>query len=199
MVARVIVFVGLLFVVGSTIAARAFGDVQPGDVITKANAEQVKDLTSPGLYWCVQHGLPMRIVAPRKLAWPPAYREATEKYSPQVKLSADGLTLDDRGERDHEEDRRAAQRSHVPRRFLQPARSEGIGGVPRVPQGEHDRLVPFMGLTLGDVVREREEGPAAHREREERQERPDLVEPKAVRDLPGRMNEFDEHERDHRA
>ena len=94
MITRVIVFVGLLLLVGSTIVARAFGDVEPGDVITKANAEKVKDLTSPGLYWCVQHGLPMRIVAPRKLAWPPAYREATEKYSAQVKLSEDGLTLE---------------------------------------------------------------------------------------------------------
>ena len=54
-------------------------------------AEKVKDLTSPGLYWCVQHGLPMRIIAPQKLAWPPAYREATEKYWAQVKLSKDGL------------------------------------------------------------------------------------------------------------
>ena len=69
------------------IASPARADVQPGDVISKANAEKVKDLVSPGLYWCVEHGLPMRIVAPRKLAWPAAYREATEKYSSQVKLA----------------------------------------------------------------------------------------------------------------
>ena len=36
----------------------------------------------------------MRIMAPRARAWPPAYRDATEKYSGQVKLSADGLTLE---------------------------------------------------------------------------------------------------------
>jgi hypothetical protein len=77
----------------SCAVAPARADVQPGDVITKANAELVKDLVSPGLYWCVQHGLPMRIVAPRKLEWPPAYRDATEKYSSQVKLADDGLTL----------------------------------------------------------------------------------------------------------
>lgn len=84
----------LLVVLVLALAGAVRADVEPGDVITKANAEKVKDLTSPGLYWCVQHGLPMRIVAPRKLAWPPAYREATEKYSAQVKLSADGLTLE---------------------------------------------------------------------------------------------------------
>jgi hypothetical protein len=88
------VFGALLLLAGSTIATRAFGDVEPGDVITKANAEKVQDLTSPGLHWCVQHGLPMRIMAPRARAWPPAYRDATEKYSGQVKLSADGLTLE---------------------------------------------------------------------------------------------------------
>jgi len=31
-------------------------DVVPGDVITKANADKVKDLVSPGMFWCVQHG-----------------------------------------------------------------------------------------------------------------------------------------------
>jgi len=36
----------------------------------------------------------MRIVAPRKLAWPPAYREATEKYWSQVRLADDGLRLE---------------------------------------------------------------------------------------------------------
>jgi hypothetical protein len=75
-------------------ASLALADVQPGDVITKANADKVKDLTSPGLFWCVQHGLPMKIIEAKPLAWPPAYKEATEKYSAQVKLSEDGLRLD---------------------------------------------------------------------------------------------------------
>jgi hypothetical protein len=69
-------------------------DVQPGDVIVKSSADKVKDLVSPGLFWCVQHGLPMKIIAGKPLAWPPAYKEATEKYSAQVKLSADGLQLE---------------------------------------------------------------------------------------------------------
>src|SRR5207249_8417498 len=43
-------------------AAPVHAQVQPGDVITKANADKVKDLTSPGMFWCVQHGWPMKIV-----------------------------------------------------------------------------------------------------------------------------------------
>ena len=94
MVARVVPLVLLLLVAPIRRVGDVHADVVPGDVITKANAEKVKDLTSPGLYWCVQHGLPMRIIAPQKLAWPPAYREATEKYWAQVKLSKDGLRLE---------------------------------------------------------------------------------------------------------
>jgi len=72
----------------------AHADVQPGDVITRANAEKVKDLVSPAMYWCVQHGHPMTIVEPRKIPLRRAFIEATEKYSSQVKLSADGLRLE---------------------------------------------------------------------------------------------------------
>ncbi len=75
-------------------ASLAFADAQPGDRITRANAETVKDLVSPGLMWCLNHGLPMRIVETKPLSWPPAYKDATEKYSSQVKLSEDGLRLE---------------------------------------------------------------------------------------------------------
>ena len=34
-------------------ASLAFADAQPGDRITRANAETVKDLVSPGLMWCI--------------------------------------------------------------------------------------------------------------------------------------------------
>jgi hypothetical protein len=72
----------------------AQADVQPGDVITAANVDKVKDLVSPGLEWCIRNGWPMRIVETKKIEWPRAYREATEKYSAQVRLAADGLTLE---------------------------------------------------------------------------------------------------------
>ena len=75
-------------------ASLAFADAQPGERITKANAEKVQDLVSPGLMWCLNHGLPMRIVETKPLSWPPAYKDATEKYSSQVKLSDDGLRLE---------------------------------------------------------------------------------------------------------
>src|SRR5438046_9591605 len=35
----------------------------------------------------------MTIVAPRRIEWPRAYTEATEKYSAQVKLAPDGLSV----------------------------------------------------------------------------------------------------------
>jgi hypothetical protein len=70
-------------------------DVQPGDRITAENVEKVKDLVSPGLEWCIRRGFPITIVEPKKIEWPQAYREATEKYASQVRLSPDGLDLRD--------------------------------------------------------------------------------------------------------
>jgi hypothetical protein len=76
------------------LGAQAHADVKPGDVITAQNVDQVKDLVSPGLEWVVQHGMRLKIIEPRKIEWPKAYREATEKYSGQVKIGADGITLE---------------------------------------------------------------------------------------------------------
>src|SRR5437868_14715950 len=76
-----------------TASGQVLADVKPGDVVTAANVDQAKDLISPGLEWCIRHGWPMRIAATKKIEWPKAYKEATEKYSSQVKLAADGLTL----------------------------------------------------------------------------------------------------------
>src|SRR5689334_10538920 len=75
------------------IAAAAGADVSPGDTINKANADKVKDLVSPGLYWCVQHGWPMKIIETKPITLRKAFTEATEKYSGQVKLTPDGLGL----------------------------------------------------------------------------------------------------------
>ena len=82
----------LLAVLAPATAARA--DVQPGDVITKANAEKVKDLVSPAMYWCVEHGFPLTIVPTTPIQLRKAFVEATEKYSAQVKLSDDGLKME---------------------------------------------------------------------------------------------------------
>src|SRR5204862_132063 len=74
-------------------AAAALGDVQPGDRITAANVEQVKDLVSPGLEWCIRHGFPITIGESKRLDWPQAFQDATERYSGQVTLASDGLTM----------------------------------------------------------------------------------------------------------
>jgi hypothetical protein len=71
----------------------ALADVSPGDRITEQNVDKVKDLISPGLEWCIKHGFPLTIGETKRIEWPKAYREATEKYAPQVKLAADGLSL----------------------------------------------------------------------------------------------------------
>lgn len=76
----------------ATAPARA--DVNPGDVINKDNKDKVTDLVSPGVMWCIEHGMTMKIVPYQKIEWNPRYKEATEKYSGQVKLSADGRTIE---------------------------------------------------------------------------------------------------------
>ena len=78
-----------------TMAAGPVGaEVAPGDVISKTNADKVKDLVSPGMFWCVQHGFPMKIVEPKPIVWKRAYKEATEKYASQVKLGPEGLGIE---------------------------------------------------------------------------------------------------------
>ncbi len=75
------------------INSSAVAQVKPGDFITADSASKVKDFLSPGVYWRVQHGMTMRIVPTERIDWPPPYKEATEKYSGQVRLSADNRSL----------------------------------------------------------------------------------------------------------
>jgi hypothetical protein len=77
------------------VAARsARAQVKPGDVITPQNAYKVKDLLSPGTYWAVEHGMRIDVVPTQRIDWPPPYKDATEKYSSQVRLTADHRTLE---------------------------------------------------------------------------------------------------------
>jgi hypothetical protein len=71
----------------------AHADVSPGEKITDQNIDKVKDLISPGMEWVLKHGWPMTIGETKRIEWPKAYREATEKYSGQVKLTPDGLNV----------------------------------------------------------------------------------------------------------
>ncbi|MBP1686151.1 MAG: outer rane lipoproteinsorting protein [Deltaproteobacteria bacterium] len=84
----------LLFMTALCAASVAPAEVQPGDVITKANMDKIKDLVGPGIAWCVEHGMTMTIIPTKKVEWPRAYREATEAHRGQVRLSADGTTLE---------------------------------------------------------------------------------------------------------
>jgi hypothetical protein len=64
--------------------------VNPGDTITKDQADKVADLLSPGNLMLVKQGMTMKIVPTDRLEWPPSYKAATEKYSSQVTLAPDG-------------------------------------------------------------------------------------------------------------
>jgi len=65
-------------------------DVKEGDTVTKANMDQAGDLLIPGIKWFVEHGMPIKVGPYKKVELPKLFKEATEKYSGQVKLSADG-------------------------------------------------------------------------------------------------------------
>jgi Protein of unknown function (DUF1329) len=71
-------------------ATPARAQVKPGDTITPDNASQVQELVSPGNYILVRQGMVMKIVPTGHLDWPPPYKAATERYSPQVELTSDG-------------------------------------------------------------------------------------------------------------
>ncbi|MGH7961397.1 MAG: DUF1329 domain-containing protein, partial [Candidatus Binatia bacterium] len=72
---------------------RSSADVQPGDVITKENMDKAGDLLVPSMQWFVKNGMSIQVEPYKKIALPKLYKEATEKYAGQVKLSADGKDL----------------------------------------------------------------------------------------------------------
>ena len=83
----VVTALALMASVSRPTAARA--DVKPGDFITVQNANKVKDITSPGTFYKVMHGMTMKIMPTGRIDWPPPYKDATEKYSAQVRLAND--------------------------------------------------------------------------------------------------------------
>jgi hypothetical protein len=72
---------------------RSSAEVKPGEFITADNATKVQDLLSPGVYYKVLNGMSMKIVPTERVDWPPPYKDATEKYSGQVRLSDDHRSL----------------------------------------------------------------------------------------------------------
>jgi len=79
---------------GSTLlllAPSLHAQVKPGDTISRDNAAKVSTLLSPGNMFLVKQGMQLNIVPTSRIDWPPPYKEATEKYSAQVILAADGM------------------------------------------------------------------------------------------------------------
>ncbi len=76
------------------LAVPALAQVKPGDLISANQAYKVKDLVSPGVYYKVVRGMTMKIAPSERVDWPPPYRDATEKYADQVRLSPDGRTVE---------------------------------------------------------------------------------------------------------
>ncbi|HYB97904.1 MAG TPA: DUF1329 domain-containing protein [Candidatus Limnocylindrales bacterium] len=62
----------------------------PGTVIDRTNVDKYKDFFGPAMLWSIDRGVKVRVGPYKKIELPPPVAEATEKYSAQVKLSADG-------------------------------------------------------------------------------------------------------------
>src|SRR5271165_7423434 len=86
---KTVVVAGIALLALMALSLPGEAGVKPGDFITPDNASQVKDLVSPGVYYKVVHNMTMNIVPTLRVDWPPPYKDATEKYSGQVRLSAD--------------------------------------------------------------------------------------------------------------
>ena len=74
-------------------AGRTVADVKPGDTVTKENMASAEEFLIPSMKWYVGQGMPMKVIDYKKIEWPKAFKEATEKYSGQVKISADGRDI----------------------------------------------------------------------------------------------------------
>ncbi|MGH7964914.1 MAG: DUF1329 domain-containing protein, partial [Candidatus Binatia bacterium] len=74
-------------------AGLATAEIKPGDTVTKDNMDQAGDLLIPTVQWMVKQGMRFKVVPYKKVNLPKLYKEASEKYSGQVKLSADGKEL----------------------------------------------------------------------------------------------------------
>ena len=91
--ARCVGFLAALLLAVGVWNTPASAQVKPGDFITPDNATQVKELLSPGQYLRVLHGMSIKVTPTERIDWPPPYKDATEKYSSQVRLTPDHRSL----------------------------------------------------------------------------------------------------------
>jgi hypothetical protein len=85
----IVAFAWLALLSATSVAAQ----VKPGDVISPENATKVKDITTQGVYYMVTKGMQLHITSTQRVDWPPPYKDATEKYSSQVRLSQNHRTV----------------------------------------------------------------------------------------------------------
>ncbi|MFN8640653.1 MAG: DUF1329 domain-containing protein [Candidatus Binatia bacterium] len=71
----------------------ARAELAVGDVVTADTIATAAGLLTPGAEWCVRRGMAIHVGETTPIPAPAAYREATARYAPQVRLGADGLEL----------------------------------------------------------------------------------------------------------
>jgi hypothetical protein len=75
--------------------APARGDEpRPGTVVSNANVEQFSAYLGPALRWAIDRGVELEVASARPIPLEPARLAATEKYSAQVRLSANKLRIE---------------------------------------------------------------------------------------------------------
>ncbi len=67
---------------------------QRASVVTAANADSIAEQLSPGVLWCVQHGMNLTIGAYKRIELPAAYTAATAQHAGQVRLVDNGTRLE---------------------------------------------------------------------------------------------------------
>src|SRR5262249_26319041 len=64
-----------------------------GTLVSKDNSEKYAEVLNPTQQYMLKHGATMPVTEYRKYEWQAVYKEATEKYSSQVRLSPDGRDI----------------------------------------------------------------------------------------------------------
>ena len=90
MVYRIASIAVLTIALTSTLFPAEADSVKPGDLVDPEKSILVENLVSPGNFVLVRQGMRMKVVPTSHLDWPPPYKTATEKYSPQVRLNRQG-------------------------------------------------------------------------------------------------------------
>lgn len=98
----IIAIAGMLLL-SLTFALPAAAQVKPGELITADQANKVKDLVSPGVYYKVVRGMSMKIIPTQRVDWPPPYHDATEKYADKSgsRLMGEAYKITSRANRSH--------------------------------------------------------------------------------------------------